>query len=140
VRGVSLFGRFSDDMGLHVMSVPPSTRATIRANSVMGAVAPRRVVELQGAMRFAAAERVAREFALEDIDERHVVLDLTLVSSIDDVAQRMLIELADRLVDGGHDVTLVDPDARMQGGFRGEASRVRRVSLWSDDVAANISS
>ncbi|WP_432750005.1 glutaminase [Streptomyces althioticus] len=36
VRGVSLFERFSSDMGLHVMEVPAAARAALRANDVLG--------------------------------------------------------------------------------------------------------
>ncbi|WP_309236320.1 glutaminase [Streptomyces sp. CAI 127] len=36
VRGVSLFERFSSDMGLHVMGVPAAARAVLRAGRVVG--------------------------------------------------------------------------------------------------------
>ena len=35
VRGVSLFERFSSDMGLHVMEVPPAAREVVRSNRVV---------------------------------------------------------------------------------------------------------
>lgn len=37
VRGVSLFERFSSDMGLHVMEVPAAARAVVRSNHVVAA-------------------------------------------------------------------------------------------------------
>ena len=58
VRGVSLFERFSADMGLHVMEVPPAARSVVRSNRVRGTGAgAARVLRLQGGIRFAGAER-----------------------------------------------------------------------------------
>ncbi|WP_313959778.1 glutaminase [Microbacterium paludicola] len=52
VRGVSLFGRFSADMGLHVMEVPPTARGVVRSDRVE-ADGLARVLRLQGGIRFA---------------------------------------------------------------------------------------
>lgn len=112
VRGVSLFGRFSSDMGLHVMGVPATARAVMRSNYVRGSGASAiRVFELQGGIRFAGVERIVREVANTAPPEPRVVLDLTMVSSIDDVVRRMLLELAHRLDSDGHEVDFVDPEA-----------------------------
>ncbi len=43
--------------------------------------------------------------------EPRVVLDLTMVHSLDDVARRMLVELVRRLRLDGHEVELVDPES-----------------------------
>ncbi|MGE2736965.1 glutaminase [Mycolicibacterium vaccae] len=111
VRGVGLFGRFSSDMGLHVMEVPAAGRAVVRSNHVVGegpdAV---RVIALQGGIRFAGAERVVREVTDTAPAETKVALDLTMVYSIDDVARRMLLEIVRRLTLDGHEVSLIDPE------------------------------
>ncbi|WP_349271280.1 glutaminase [Mycolicibacterium parafortuitum] len=111
VRGVGLFGRFSSDMGLHVMEVPAASRAVVRSNHVVGegpdAV---RVIQLQGGIRFAGAERVIREVTDTAPAEHHVKLDLTMAYSIDDVARRMLLEIVRRLTLDGHEVSLIDPE------------------------------
>jgi glutaminase len=52
-----------------------------------------------------------REVADTSPREHTVALDLTLVSSIDDVAQRMLVELARRLTIDGCRVILIDPES-----------------------------
>ena len=111
VRGVSLFERFTSDMGLHLMEIPPPACAVVRSNRVRGegADAPR-VVRLQGAIRFAGAERIVREVVSSAPAERRVVLDLSLVASVDDVSRRMLLEVARRLIQDGHDVYFVDPE------------------------------
>ncbi|WNG85589.1 glutaminase [Mycobacterium sp. ITM-2016-00317] len=111
VRGVGLFGRFSSDMGLHVMEVPAAGRAVVRSNHVTGAGPDAvRVIELQGGIRFAGAERVVREITDTAPTESRVALDLTMVYSIDDVARRMLLEIVRRLTLDGHQVSLIDPE------------------------------
>ena len=70
-RGVSLFERFSSDMGLHVMEVPAAARAVVRSNHVLGRGAGAvRVLQAQGGIRFAGAERIVREFIGANFDER----------------------------------------------------------------------
>ncbi|MDO3647732.1 glutaminase [Nocardia mangyaensis] len=125
VRGVSLFERFSADMGLHVMEVPPAARAVVRSNHVVGAgTEATRVLQLQGGVGFAAAERIVRELVDTAPEEPTVVVDLTMVSSIDDVARRMLLEVARRLTLDGHEVYLVDPESVVPEPDPGDGGRV----------------
>jgi glutaminase len=73
-----LFQRFSSDMGLHLMEVPPPARAVVRSNHVVGTgLDAIRVLQLQGGIRFAAAERVVREAVHTAPGETRVALDLT---------------------------------------------------------------
>ncbi|NPC41137.1 glutaminase [Nocardioides sp. zg-1230] len=110
VRGVSLFERFSADMGLHVMEVPPAAPAVVRSHHVRGSGAnATRVLQLQGGIRFAGAERVVREAVQIPPGGTTVALDLTMVFSVDDVSRRMLTEVVRRLVLDGHTVHVVDP-------------------------------
>ncbi|WP_328771749.1 glutaminase [Streptomyces sp. NBC_00286] len=131
VRGISLFERFSSDMGLHVMEVPAAARAVVRSHHVVGS-GPNalRVLQLQGGIGFAGAERVVQE--AEDISpsDVRVALDLTRVYSIDDVARRVLLEVARRLTLNGHEVYLVDPESIMPDPDPGDGGRVTVV----DDV------
>ncbi|MFZ3415256.1 glutaminase [Arthrobacter sp. 3Tela_A] len=120
-RGVSLFERFSSDMGLHVMEVPAAARAVVRSNHVLGRGAGAvRVLQAQGGIRFAGAERIVREFIGANFDESRVVLDFTLVSSLDDVARRMLLELARRLAGDGLGIYFVDPELIIPDPDRGD--------------------
>lgn len=143
VRGMSLFGRFSADMGLHVMEVPAAARAVVRSNHIVpsgpGEV---RVLQLQGGIRFAGAERIDREVVDTAPSEPRVVFDLTMVSSIDDVARRMLLEVVRRLRVQGRDVYLVDPEAMIPDPDAGDGARLevvddleRAVSLPHEVVA-----
>lgn len=139
VRGVSLFERFSSDMGLHVMEVPPTARAVVRSNHVVGA-GPNaiRVLQLQGGIRFAGAERIVREAVDTAPAEARVALDLTMVYSIDDVSRRMLLEVVRRLTLDGHDVYLVDPESIVPDPDPGDGGRVIVVADLdnADDPAA----
>lgn len=128
VRGVSLFERFSSDMGLHVMEVPPAARAVVRSNHVV-ADGPNaiRVLQLQGGIRFAGAERIVREIVGSASAEPQVVLDVSMVYSIDDVARRMLLEAARRLTLDGHEVYLIDPESIIPNPNPGEGGRLTVV-------------
>lgn len=128
VRGVSLFERFSSGMGLHVMEIPPAARAVVRSNDVVG-VGPAavRVLQAQGGIRFAGAERIIREFVTAEPREPTVAVDFTRVSSIDDVARRMLIEAARRLVEDGHDVYFIDPESVFPESAPGEMDMITMI-------------
>lgn len=128
VRGVSLFERFSSDMGLHVMEVPSAGRAVLRSNRVVGnGPGALRVLELQGGIGFAGAERVVREVLETAPPETRVAIDLTRVHAIDDVARRMVLEIARRLTLDNREVYLVDPEAVIPDPEPGDGGRVTVV-------------
>lgn len=128
VRGVSLFERFSTDMGMHLMEVSAPGLEVVRSNRVLGegddAV---RVIELQGGIRFSGAERAVREAVETAEDTPNVALDLTLVHSADDVARRMLLEVVRRLTLDGCEVFLVDPERIIDDPEPGDGGRVTVV-------------
>jgi glutaminase len=113
VRGVEVCRRMSRDMGLHMMDAPHPARATIRRlHSVQHASGGEAsVYALHGSIQFAGAERLLRYLSATDPPTDQVVLDLTRVHSVNDVACRMLHEAVRRLRLDGHHVTLVDPDS-----------------------------
>ncbi|MFE9288781.1 glutaminase [Streptomyces olivaceus] len=136
VRGVSLFERLSSDMGLHVMEVPATSRSVVRSSHVLGS-GPQalRVLELQGGIGFAGAERVVKEVVDAPPAETRVALDLTRVHSIDDVARRMLLEIVRRLTLTGHEVYLVDPESVVPDPDPGDGGRVEVVDHVDRAVA-----
>ena len=139
VRGTSLFQRFSSDMGLHLMEVPPAARAVVRSNHVVGAGSSAvRVLQLQGSIGFAGAERVVREAVNIAPADVRVALDLTTVYSIDDVARRMLLEVARRLTLDTHEVYVVDPESILPDPDPGDGGRVVVVPDLTELLAAAI--
>lgn len=129
VRGVSLFERFSSDMGLHLMEIPAAARAVVRSNHAVGDGANTlRVLQLQGGVGFAGAERIVQEAMDISPAEVRVALDLTRVNSIDDVARRVLLEVARRLTLDGHEVYLVDPESIMPDPDPGDGGRITVVN------------
>ena len=137
VRGVSLFERFSTDMGMHLMEVPPPARSVVRSHHVVGTGADAiRVLELQGGIRFAGAERAVREALDITPADARVALDLSSVFSVDDVARRMLLEVVRRLTLDGHDVYLVDPEAVLPDPDPGDGGRVTVVDVLDGSLAS----
>ena len=111
VRGVSLFERFSSDMGMHVMNIPTVARSAIRANYRIGSGEKiTQVIQLQGRIRFAGAERVIREIVDTHYMGTRIALDVTRVYSVDGVAQHMLLEIMRRMRHEGYTVYLIDQD------------------------------
>ncbi len=116
VRGVQVFERLSQDMGMHLMEVPPPARSLVRGRTALPGGKPGHgwTYELQGSINFVGMERVLRYLTDEPPAESTVVLDLTRVHEVRDVGRRMLLEAVRRLVLDGHEVTLVDPEAMLE--------------------------
>ena len=106
VRGVEVFERLSDDMGLHLMDAEPYGSSVLRDIRM---VDEELVVELQGVVQFTGAENVLD--ALEKRTESGpVVVDVSRVDRFSDVGRRMVLEGMRRLVLDGRAVALTDPD------------------------------
>lgn len=114
VRGVRIFERLSRDMSLHVMENAEPARSVMRAARLLRRPDGGRevVVELQGTIRFAGAERIVRA-CTADLPRGLVTLDCTRVFSIDRVARTMLYELARRLRLDGHEVRFLAAGAEL---------------------------
>ena len=111
VRGVSMFERFTSDMGMHLMDAPVEARSVIRGQRVLeGDRGSVRVIELQGSIRFAGVERVLRDAVGSTDQESSVVLDVSRVYGVDEVASKMILEALHRLREADHDPILVDPE------------------------------
>ncbi|MGA9870343.1 MAG: glutaminase [Rhodococcus sp. (in: high G+C Gram-positive bacteria)] len=106
VRGVKVFERLSDDMGLHLMEAEPYGSSVLRDIRV---VDDELVVELQGVIHFTGAENVLDGLA-KDRGSSPVVVDVSRVDRFSDVGRRMVLEGMRRLVFDGRAVALVDPD------------------------------
>lgn len=111
-RGVRICERLSRDMGLHLMSMPAGGSAVLRDSSEEEEPVQTadRTFELQGAVHFAGAEVILR--AMTEVEPGHdrILVDLSRVTSVDDVGRRMIEEGVSRLREDGHQVTVLDPE------------------------------
>lgn len=104
-RGVRLFERMNQDLGLHLMAATSSSSSVTRRREREGAA----VHEILGDLHIVEAEQVLRVFAQEPSGDAPVVIDLDRVHRTNDIARRMLLEGIRRLHLDGHDVRIVDP-------------------------------
>jgi glutaminase len=106
-RGVRICERLSRDMGLHLMASPASGANVIRNFDPDGDTIE---IALQGGLHYATAEHVLKVMTQVEGDERPVTLDLSRVTVVNDVADRMIREGVRRLGLDGHHVNLVAPE------------------------------
>ncbi|AEF41485.1 glutaminase [Hoyosella subflava] len=129
-RGVKLFERLTEDMGLHLMEVPPVGRSVLRGHSPHGAA---HVFGLQGSIRFAGAEAVVRQVAEADLSGDDVIFDLSRVHGVSDVARRMFLEVVRRLtLEDRKRVILLDPDGIVDEPDAGDGIRPVVISSLDD--------
>ena len=139
VRGVRAFERLSQHMGLHLMDTTQVPESMARRHCVDDVW----VHEISGDLRFAEVERVMRSFQCEPQGDSPVVLDLTRVHHVNDIARRVLVEGIRRLHADGHEVRLVDPTSVLDdaggGGFlRSELSEDRFRPRRFPDVSSAV--
>lgn len=140
-RGVRLFERMNQDLGLHLLNVTAQPSSVSRQFERDGVV----VHDLVGDLEFVESERVLRAFAAEPVGENPVVIDLDDVHRVNDIARRMLLEGIRRLHLDGHDVRVVDPSEVLGAAetgtgelVRGEQARGGYVPRLYPDVASAV--
>lgn len=109
VRGVRVFQRLSEDMGLHLMAPEPRGRASVRSLSE-DEQAGESILCLQGDIDFIGGERLYRTLTEHEMKHRKLVFDLTRVDGINTVGREMLKTGMDMLDKQGFQVRIVDPD------------------------------
>ncbi|OZD12165.1 glutaminase [Rhodococcus sp. 06-156-3C] len=106
VRGVQVFERLSDDMGMHLMDVEPYGSSVLRSIRDEDGES---TVELQGVVQFGGAEMLLDALS-RDTSSGTIVFDVSRVNRFSDVGRRMTLEGMRRIVLDGRDVALIDPD------------------------------
>lgn len=120
VRGVRVFKRLSQDMGMHMMDTPATATQVLRhADDIDLAQGEAHRVQLQGPMHFGSAERMLRQMQKIPADAEVVVVDLSRVTSVNDVGRRMLLEGLRRLGLDGHEILLLDPNEALPNPHHG---------------------
>ncbi len=136
VRGIEVFKRLSNDMGMHLMDVAQEGRSALRGSYVSEGDDPMTVYEVQGDLRFAGAETVVRAIADTEHTTRRVALDLTRVYRLHDVGRRMLLECVRRLGEDGLDVVVVDPEGTLPGAAKVDSDLLEVVASLDAVVPA----
>jgi glutaminase len=131
VRGVAACRRISRELELHFLHVTSARRTAIRAaydvlaapstrrrspaeQEILGEYGQRaRILALHGDLLFAGVESVLRQLAAEAPEFDAIVLDVSRVAEIADVARRMLLDAAVRLEGVACRIALVDPDREL---------------------------
>ena len=108
VRGVQICERLSQDMGLHIMELPPPSIDAIGRQSTTADGDP--LIVVQGPMTFPTAELVLRRFEQLPESAPKIVVDLHMVTRINRVGIVMLREGIRRLEQDGHEVTVRQPE------------------------------
>jgi glutaminase len=119
VRGVKTCERLSRDWGLHFLTPPRASMATVRSEYSLASVRSKRqrrtreleilsehgrtarVIELHGDIDFAAAETVIRSLLAYHEPPSFVILDFKRVPGVDGAAMRLLIDLVRTLGNDG---------------------------------------
>ncbi len=118
-RGVRIFHRLSEDMGMHLMGAEPMGDTAVRAVDVDASAT---TITLQGPLDFNGAEAFLRAAVECDVPSGTVVVDLTRVGRVRDVGRRMVLEGMRRLRNDGHRVELVDPEDRLPNPDLGDGT------------------
>ena len=109
VRGVRVFQRLSEDMGLHLMAPEPRGRASVRSLTE-NEKAGESVLCLQGDIDFIGGERLYRTLTEHELKHHKLVFDLTRVDGINAVGREMLKTGVGLLEQQDFQVRVVDPD------------------------------
>ena len=129
VRGVRLFERLSDDMGMHLMEIPAPGQAVLRKVRRFDGSGPSATVfQLQGMLGFTTAEVVTRAVIDHDPRTDRVVFDLERLHRVDDVGRVMLLEVCRRLSIDGRDVILFDSEGILTDPNPGDGGTLRVVT------------
>ena len=129
VRGVRLFERLSDDMGMHLMEIPAPGQAVLRKVRRFDGSGPSATVfQLQGMLGFTTAEVVTRAVIDHDPATDRVVFDLERLHRVDDVGRVMLLEVCRRLSIDGRDVILFDSEGILTDPNPGDGGTLRVVT------------
>ena len=130
VRGVEIFERLSNDMGLHLMEGTPSAQTILQSrreyeNGII-------VYQLRGVLQFTETEMFLRELQKEPEGNNKIVLDLTHLTLIHDVGARMLFEGVRRLQNDGHTVVVLDEEGLLsEEQSKGNKRTILKQSLAS---------
>ncbi|KQB84805.1 glutaminase [Corynebacterium lowii] len=124
VRGVMLFEKLSQQMGLHLMNPMPVGVRAIRSIEVRG---DDTVIVIQGIINFSAMESILHEISTRDFSASRLVLDVTHVVSVNRIGRRMLASTLLRLRRAGYEIAIHDPEKRLLGLMLSDGTKPPRL-------------
>ena len=125
-RGVAVCKKLAADLSLHFLLPPRPAQATLRASHSLAKLRSRRrrsgpqqacldahgtralVLELQGDLRFAGAERIARKMTEASPELDCCVLDFRRVTDVDPAASLIIVDLVRRFAETDKAVIFAD--------------------------------
>ncbi len=107
VRGVEIFQRLSEDMGLHLMAADPAGTHAVRSIQLSEDDS---IINLQGPVNFTAAENILHELEKHDFTGRRLILDVSRVSGFHRMGRKMVKEGLRRIREEGFEVAIYDPE------------------------------
>ncbi|WP_235736028.1 glutaminase [Nocardioides alcanivorans] len=129
VRGVQLFRRLTDDMGMHLMEIPSPGQAVLRkVRTFDGPHGSSMVFQLQGRLGFTTAEVVAREVVEQAPTTDRVIFDVELLYKVEEVGRVMLLEVCRRLSLEGREVILLDSEGVLPNPVPGSGATLKVVT------------
>lgn len=136
VRGVEIFQRLSETLGLHMMGSyyysAPGIRSVQRTNGV-------NVVELQGMINFTAAEAILHDLVERRLVGDKLVLDFTHVTSFNMAGRRLVKEGLRQFREEGYEVAVYDPEAAMPDYEFSDGTHVESIKDFTESFTVNVS-
>lgn len=127
VRGVKIFEKLSDEMGLHLMSTERS--AGVHAIRTISRRGDDSVVTLQGVVNFSAAEAILHTLVERDFTGDRVVLDFSRVVESNEMGRYMLKEGLGILRAQGYEIAVVDPDDEIEDRQMDDGTEVPLIDV-----------
>lgn len=112
VRGVKIFERFSEEMGLHLMEPDPWGTNAVRSIETHGEDV---IISLQGTVNFASAEKILDDLSHRDFTGHRLILDVSHTAGFHRMSRKMVKEGLRRFREDGFAVAIYDP-----GGMIGD--------------------
>ena len=135
VRGVKIFKELSTTLGLNLMGSDyysaPGIKAVLRREDAT-------VVQLQGMINFAAAEKILHDLEEYRLVGSALVLDVSHVTSFNKAGRLLIKEGVRSIRDNGYDVSIYDPDSAMPDYEFSDGTHLEAVKDFSTSFTIDV--
>lgn len=119
VRGISIFRKLSEDLGLHIMDPDAIGSRALRGTRVKDG---RSVIEIQCPINFTAAEIILNRLATNPPSQSEIVFDVSRVGYVNPVGRKLILEAMRRLSADGKEILFYDPEGVLPNPDMGNGS------------------